>query len=207
MKRLTVAAFCVAVVVGLASAGTVHASVTISFDPDALIQAYPSAAGANTPGGLKVDQLDARRLHQPWGTVYETFHNPVNTQLQPNSYNTYMNWRDSLGLGRALLCSIAGSWTIAGRSWGETVVIKPGTTVTGTAAAGWNLRVIEEPYGLGGASVQWWTTDSTKYINTVSTTDNFSITADLYWDRNAMVGTPATRLLLPAIPSDSGLAT
>ena len=80
------------------------------------------------------------------------------------------------------------SWFLdngAAKSWGETVVVKPGTTVTGTAAAGWNVRVIDDPYGLGGASVQWWTTDPSKYINTVSSIGEFSITADLFWDNNA----------------------
>lgn len=161
--------------------------VTIRFDPDALIQAYPSAAGADEVGGRKVDQVDARRLHQPWATMplHETFYNPAAPQAQPENYNTYMNWRDSLGAGEGI--AMFNSWFLdngAARTWGETVVIKPGTTVTGTAADGWNVRVIEEPYGLGGASVQWWTTDSSKYINTVSDIGEFSITADLYWDTN-----------------------
>ncbi len=176
---------CVAAVVDLASA-TAQAAVTINFDPDVLIQAYPSAAGTDVPGGRKVDQVDARRLHQPWGTVYETFYNPANPQTQSDSYNTYMNWRDSLGDGEGI--AMFNSWFLDAsivRTWGETVVIKPGTTVTGTAASGWNVRVIDSPYGLGGSSVQWWTTDSSKYINTTSTIGEFSVTADLYWDANA----------------------
>lgn len=167
---------------------TVQADVTIRFDPDLLIQAYPSAAGTNVAGGRKVDQVDARRLHQPWATapLHETFYNPAAPQTQPDNYNTYMNWRDSLGAGEGI--AMFNSWFLDNsivRSWGETVVIKPGTTVTGTAANGWNVRVIDKPYGLEGASVQWWTTDSSKYINTLSDIGEFSITADLYWDTNA----------------------
>jgi hypothetical protein len=161
-------------------------AVTITFDPDVLIQAAPSAAGTDAAGERKVDQIDARRMHQPWGTVYETFYNPASPQVQPDSYNTYMNWRDSLGEGEGV--AMFNSWFLDNsnvRSWGEVVVIKPGTMVTGTTADGWNLRVIDSPYGLGGSSIQWWTTDSSKYINTISNIGQFSITADLYWDLDA----------------------
>jgi hypothetical protein len=183
MKKLV--AVCAVVILVMVLSAAVQA-VTISFDPDVLIQAAPSAAGTDAVGGRKVDQIDARRLHQPWGTVYETFYNPASPQPQPNSYNTYMNWRDSLGTGEGI--AMFNSWFLDEsnvRSWGETVVIKPGTTVTGTAADGWNVRVIDSPYGLGGSSVQWWTIDSSKYINTISNIGQFSITADLYWDINA----------------------
>jgi len=174
------------IVLVLAVSTTIQA-ITITFDPDVLIQAAPSAAGSDVAGGRKVDQLDARRMHQPWATAwYETFYNPASPQPQPNSYNTYMNWRDGLGAGEGI--AMFNSWFLDAsnvRSWGEIIVIKPGTSVTGTAADGWNVRVINSPYGLGGSSVQWWTLDSAKYINTVSNIGNFSITADLYWDLNA----------------------
>lgn len=165
---------------------TARADITLWFDPDSLIQSYPASAGSDAEGERKVDQLDARRLHQPWGTVYETFYNPGNPQTQPDSYNTYMNWQNSLGSGEGI--AMFNSWFLDQsivRTWGEIIVIRPGSTVTGTAADGWNVRVIEEPYGLGGASVQWWTTDSSKYINTLSDIGQFSITADLYWDYDA----------------------
>jgi hypothetical protein len=169
------------------TATTQAGSVTIQFDPDAIIQAYPITPGADVPGGRKIDQLDARRVHQIWKrtSLHETFYDPAASKPQPHSYNTYMNWRDSLGPGEGI--AMFNSWFLnngAARAWGETVVVKPGTEVIGTAADGWNVRIIEDPYGLGGASVQWWTTDPTKYINTVSSIDEFSITADLYWDNN-----------------------
>jgi len=177
---------CAAAAVLLAlTAGAWADMVTIQFDPDDLIQAYPGAAGTDAPGGRKVDQVDARRLHQPWATtpLHETFYNPAAPMPQPEAYNTYMNWRDSLGANEGI--AMFNSWFLnngAAQSWGETVVVKPGTMVTGTAADGWNLRVIVDPYGLGGACVQWWTLDPAKYINTLSDIGQFSITADLYWD-------------------------
>jgi hypothetical protein len=181
MRSLLAAAITVAVVL---ACGVAQADLTLTFDPDVLIQSSPASAGASDVAGQnKATQLDARRLHQPWETVYETFYNPAGPKPQPNSYNTYMNWRDSLGAGEGI--AMFNSWFLDQsnvRTWGETVVIKPGTVVTGTAADGWNVRVIDQPYGLGGASVQWWTTDPTKYINTLSNIGEFSITADLYWD-------------------------
>lgn len=185
MKKRSVTWIILAVVLvwsGMAQAD----AVTIVFDPDSLIQSYPAAAGSDVAGGQKVDQLDARRLHQQWAsTFYETFHNPDDPHAQPDDYNTYMNWRDSLGANEGI--AMFNSWFLdngAARSWGEAVVVKPGTTVTGTAASGWNVRVIENPYSYGGASVQWWTLDSSKYINTLSDIGEFSITAELYWDTN-----------------------
>lgn len=169
----------------MATQGSVQ-PVTITFDPDSLIQAYPSV---DQTGEYKDVQLDARRLHQPWATQwYETFtnRNPAYVKSQPDSYNTYMNWRDSLGAGEGIACF--NTWYLgndAVRSWGETIVMKPGTDVTATTANGWNYRIIDNPYALNGKSVQWWTTDSSKYINISSKTDSFSLTAELYWDNNA----------------------
>ncbi|MHB1034564.1 MAG: hypothetical protein ACYC35_25680 [Pirellulales bacterium] len=187
MRRFAVVAGAALLVVVCLSCAQAQASVTLTFDPDALIQAYPTTAGTSDVAGQnKVTQTDARRLHQPWGTVYETFYNPASPQPQPNSYNTYMNWRDSFGVGEGI--AVFNSWFMdngAARSWGETVVVKPETPVTGTAADGWNVTIVDDPYGLGGASVQWWTTDLTKRINATSSIGDFSITADLYWDNNA----------------------
>jgi hypothetical protein len=201
MKRFSLvfgAAFLLAIGLNVATA---NAALTLTFDPDALIQSAPASAGtSDTLGQNKVSQENARRVHQPWGTVYETFYNPANPQPQPDSYNTYMNWRDSLGAGEGI--AMFNSWFLDDsivRTWGETIVIKPGTAVTGTAASGWNVRVIDSPYGLGGSSVQWWTTDPTKRINTVSAIGNFSITADLYWDANGNGWDPGDA---PVVSSD-----
>jgi hypothetical protein len=160
--------------------GIVSADVTLTFDPDDIIQLYPADST-----GLKASQDNARRVHSVWtNPYYGTFSDVLQSgHTQPEDYNTYMNWRDSLGRGEGI--AMFNSWFLnqpAAQSWGEVIVVKPGTTVTGTAAAGWNVRIIQDPYGLGGASVQWWTTDSTYYINTLSDIGDFSITADLYWD-------------------------
>ncbi|MBN1806658.1 MAG: hypothetical protein JW837_15525 [Sedimentisphaerales bacterium] len=160
--------------------GIVSADVVLTFDPDDIIQQYPADST-----GQKATQEDARRVHDDWGNpYYGTFSDYMQSgHTQPEDYNTYMNWRESLGAGEGI--AMFNSWFYdnpRARSWGEAVVVKPGTTVIGTAADGWNVRIIVDPYSYGGGSVQWWTTDPSKYINTLSDIGEFSITADLYWD-------------------------
>jgi hypothetical protein len=178
----------------LACSGVASGSVTLTFDPNDLIQLSPADSNDS-----KTTQPDARRFHMTWATdYYGTFNDYLEAgHSQPSDYNAYMNWRNSLGAGEGI--AMFNSWFLDDsivRSWGETIVIKPGTTVAGTAADGWNVRVIDSPYGLGGSSVQWWTTDSSKYINTVSNIGNFSITADLYWDNNGNGWDPSDPVVL-----------
>ena len=162
------------------------ATVTISFDPNDILDRY-----AVDGTGLKAMQLDARRVHEDWAaSYYGTFSDAMQAgHAQSDDYNTYVNWRNSLddeGEGLAMF----NSWFLnnpAATSWGETVVSKPGTAITGTAADGWNLRYIHNPYNLGGSSVQWWTTDGSKRLRPTDLggldIGNFSITADLYYDQ------------------------
>lgn len=173
--------------------GSATATVTISFDPNDILDLY-----AVDGTGLKATQPDARRVHEVWGNpYYGTFSDAMQAgHTQPDDYNTYVNWRNSLdtaGEGLAMF----NSWFLdnpLARSWGETVVIKPGTTVTGTAASGWNMRVINSPYGLNGASVQWWTLTAANRLRPTSLggldIGNFSITADLYYDVTSDGWTP-----------------
>lgn len=168
-----------------------HATgVTLTFDPNDILDLYPASAGtADLPGENKATQPNARRVHAVWGNpFYETFYNPAAPHPQPSDYDTYMTWRNSLndpGEGIAMF----NTWFLnlsPVRSWGETVVNKPGTAVTATAADGWSYRVIVNPYGLGGSSVQWWTTDSSKRLRPTDLGGPdiglFSISADLFHD-------------------------
>ena len=170
----------------LAATSVALGEVTFRFDPDDLIQRAPAAAGSNAPGGLKVDQPDARRTHQPWGTVYETFYNPANPKPQPQSYNTYMNWRDGLGANEGI--SGFNIWLLDNpnaRSWGETTVWNPaGPAPTATAAPGWTASVIANPWGPGWLA-QWWTSDPANYINTSSNRGQFSFSGTAYKDIDA----------------------
>lgn len=173
----------------LAVSGAARADIlTFTFDPDDLIQLYPSSAGSDTDGERKVDQLNARRAHQPWAkNMYETFYNPASPQPQPTSYNTYMNWRDGLGAGEGI--SAFNIWlqdNPRARSWGEEIVWNPdGSAPTGTAdAAGkWDVEVIPNPWGSGWL-VQWSTDDPANYINTISDIGEFSFSGTAYWDSN-----------------------
>lgn len=178
-----------AFVLGMWSCETASA-VTFRFDPNALIQAYPGAAGtSDTEGQNKATQVNARRVHQRWAnTWYETFYNPAGPQTQPDSYNTYVNWATGLGEGEGI--SGFNIWmqdNPRARSWGETTVWNPyGAAPTGTAdAAGlWNVEAIANPWGPGWL-VQWWTDDPANYINSTSTIGEFSFSGTAYHDLDA----------------------
>jgi len=178
--------FCLVAGLLLAITTTAGKAVTFVFDPDDLIQLYPASAGySDVQGENKATQPNARRIHQPWGTVYETFYNPANPQPQPQSYNTYMNWRDSLGPGEGI--SAFNIWMLdesGARSWGEKVVWNPNgpkPTATADAEGKWNVEVIENPWGPGWL-VQWWTDNPDYYINTQSDIGEFSFSGIAYWD-------------------------
>jgi hypothetical protein len=159
--------------------------VKLSFDPNDLIDLFPADST-----GLKATQDNARRVHETWkGNYYNTFSDDLaGGHSQATDYNTYRNWRDGLGTGEGI--AMFNNWLIGysgAPTWGETWVVKPGTT-SGTSASGWSSRVINSPYGGAGEGgvVQWWTTDSTKYLRPGGANiDSFSVTADLYVDSNA----------------------
>ncbi|WP_022663675.1 PEP-CTERM sorting domain-containing protein [Desulfospira joergensenii] len=186
MKKILL--FISAIAIILAINGMAQATqVTLTFDPNDILDLYPSEAGdENVAGETKATQVNARRYHKSWAsTYYETFYNPAAPHDQSTDYNNYLAWRSSLtddGEGIAMF----NTWFLdnpAVKSWGETAVAKPGTEVSATAADGWTFRLIENPYGLGGTSVQWWTTDSTKLLQPGGVDiSEFSFTIDLYYD-------------------------
>lgn len=177
------------VAVGFCLTASAMADVTFRFDPDDLIQQAPGSAGTSDVAGQnKATQPNARRTHQPWATnMYETFYNPAAPAPQPQSYNTYMNWRDGLGAGEGI--SGFNIWlqdNPRARSWGESAVWNPlGAAPTGTADADgkWSVEVIPNPWGTGWL-VQWSTDDPANYINTVSDIGEFSFSGTPYWDTN-----------------------
>ena len=160
---------------------------TLTFDPDDLIQAFPSSPG--DPAN-KTTQVNARRVHEVWASSYaETFNNVVpHNKTQPDSYNTYMNWRDGLGENEGI--SAFNIWLLdnpRARSWGETTVWDPlGAAPSGTADADgkWNVEVDANPWGPGWI-VQWSTDDPANYINTLSDIGEFSFSGTMYHDNNA----------------------
>ncbi len=187
MKKIVT--ICIVMTMILTFSGVARSDiVTFKFDPDDLIQLYPASAGmSDVEGQNKVTQPNARRIHQPWATNwYETFYNPADPKPQPNSYNTYMNWRDSLGAGEGI--SRFNTWLLDNpnaRSWGETIVSRldapPGAA---TAADGWTAEILNNPWG-AGYLIEWSTDDPTKYINATSNIGEFSFTVDAYLDVDA----------------------
>lgn len=165
-------------------------AVTFLFDPNDLLDLYPSSAGtSDTNGQNKATQIDARRLHRQWATTwYETFYNPPAPQLQPHSYNNYMNWLDGLGAGEGI--SGFNIWMLdnpAARSWGENVVWNPSGAApqsTADAAGFWNTSIIANPWGPGWLA-QWWTDNPLYYLRPGGQNiGNFSFSGSAYWDNN-----------------------
>jgi hypothetical protein len=185
MKRLMIVV-AVAVLACLAFANVQASVVTLSFDPNALIDLYPTDSSQN-----KAVQPDARRIHMDWGTdYYGTFNDYLEVgHSQPTDYNTYVNWRNSL-VGPNDGIAVFNSWLIDGgnaQSWGEKHLVKPDTTVSATSVDGWSYRIIHNPYGpsLPGDVVQWYTLDPTKRLRPGGADiGNFTMTADLFLDNN-----------------------
>ena len=189
MKKLAMMLIAASIV--LAAGGVTQAAVvTLVFDPNDLIDLYPASAGdEDVAGENKATQENARRVHATWTSpIYETFHNPADPQTQPDSYNTYRNWRDGL-TGESEGIAMFNNWFLGwsgARTWGEKWVAKTDAPISATAADGWNWREIREPYRAEeGACIQWWTTNSAKYIrNGGADIGSFSVTVDLYEDTN-----------------------
>lgn len=165
-------------------------AVSFVFDPNDLLDLYPATAGnVGDTSTYKAVQPNARRIHQSWAsTFYETFYNPAAPHTQPNDYNTYMNWRASLGSGEGISCF--NIWLLdnpAARSWGESVVWNPlGPAPTATADSGglWNVQVINNPWGAGYLA-EWWTDNSAYYLRPGGTDiGEFGFSGTAYWDNN-----------------------
>ena len=165
-------------------------AVIFEFDPNDLINLYPATAGdQNDPSTYKAVQPNARRIHQSWAsTYYDTFYNPANPHTQPNDYNTYMNWRESLGPNEGI--AQFNIWLLdnpAARSWGEKVVWNPGGPApTATADDGglWKVQVINNPWG-SGYLAEWWTDNSNYYLRPGGADiGKFGFSGIAYWDNN-----------------------
>ena len=166
-------------------------AATFAFDPNDLLDLFPATAGSVADlSTYKAVQPNARRVHETWATTYyDTFYNPVAPHTQPDDYNTYLNWRTSLGAGEGI--SRFNIWLLdnpAARSWGEKLVWNPaGSAPTGTAASGWAVSVALSPPGWDpGYIVEWSTSDSTKYLRPGGADiGTFSFSGTAYSDNNA----------------------
>jgi hypothetical protein len=176
----------------LVAVGSAQATlVTFQFDPNDLLNLSPASAGSDMDGGRKIDQDNSRRLrklssYSPDGTTVDTFWDPAGHNTQPKEYNTYRNWLDGLGSDEGIASFniwMANSGPV--RSWGETLVTKPNSAVTGTAASGWSVEIIANPWVTGSSIARWYADDSSKYLRPGGTDiGDFSFTVDAYADSN-----------------------
>ena len=176
-------------VVGLMLSITGSASadvVTFQFDPDDFIGLYSTTPlPVSNPTGsshLKYEQDHPRRVHEVWGSgeqMYNTF-GTTGSMTDQASQNAYIAWRNSLDTSdegiayfNIWLRDNANAW-----NWGERLVSNPLAMPTATAASGWTVDVIANPWGSGWL-VEWWTDDVNKRINLANDLDPFSFSVDV----------------------------
>ena len=150
--------------------------ITVQFDPDALIQAYPTSAPGT--GDTAATQLNARRLVEPPGG-YNTYYSGGDYD-----YRKYGRWANSLGVGEGIAKFELYLRDGTSPFWGRDVVVNPaGPTPTATQAPGWTSTVtqVTGAPGLQGWVIEW-TRTTASYINSVSSIGDFSFTAPLYYD-------------------------
>lgn len=164
--------------------------VVFEFDPDDLIGLYSTTplpvstvGSGSSQSHLKYEQTSPRRVHETWaGTMYNTFGTTDfgGTETDLQSQNAYIAWRNSLDQSNEGIFSFniwlrdnTNAW-----NWGERLVSNPNYLPTATAASGWTVSVIANPWGSGWL-VQWETTQSDNLINLANDLDTFSFTVDV----------------------------
>jgi hypothetical protein len=172
-----------------AVAGTASAAVhTFTFDPNVIIDAYAPTVGDNVTV-TRVNQEECRRVYGAplYNGNVSTYNRGGGGQEE---YNTYVNWRDSLGEGegiRDFTLWLAPAWGYTS-SFGDALGYNPQitdnypTTVNNavqsvTAADGWVAEITNNgPYQ---PILRWYTTDPTKYLRPGGADiGQFSFTAD-----------------------------
>ena len=146
--------------------------LTFTFDPNDLIDQYEPGVptSSSNPRSVRLGGYDAYTGVANWsGSVDEI-------------EEDYLAWRDDNG--GYIRCF--NTWLADGgaaKQWGENVVIPPGSMITATAAEGWTVEIIENPWRDGMLMAQWSTDDPAYYLK-VGGADigEFSFTADVYLD-------------------------
>ena len=146
MKKFVIILAAVGLILGVS--GTAGAAVTFNFDPNDLLDLY----GTDYTQEKEV-QPNPRRLraggYDP-NMRFDTFLQSSyagDPDVQPEEYNTYLNWLDSLGAQEGITrfnmwCADA----VPARSWGEVLVSKPGSSMSATATDGWSVEVEENEW-------------------------------------------------------------
>ena len=105
--------------------------------------------------------------------------------VQPDDYNTYMNWHDGLtdsGEGVAWFqCWLRGG--AAAQGWGEMIAVDG--LMTGTATDNWNLTSVDHNNDPSKQMLVWSTDDPGSYLkNGGADISAFNITGDFFYDTN-----------------------
>jgi hypothetical protein len=178
---------CVVLIVVLAVVGVTQAELTYTFNPNDLIDQYDKGPPQGTP-----DPANPRAI---WtggaGTTYPGYigigdwNSAGYGSAMDNAIETdYLKWRDDDG-GYMVYFNIWLADNPRARGWGETLVIKPNTGLTATAADGWSVEVSTNEWH-DDLYYAIWEADSLDYALKVGGPDigDFSFTANLYVDED-----------------------
>lgn len=187
MKMKKLLAICI--VLGLVLAVSLPAGATLSyiFDPNDLVDLYDQGPPLGTP-----DPANPRSVYTGGtGTLYPGYQGigAWNTagygSTMDNAIKTdYLLWRDTDG-GYITQFNIWLADNPRARGWGETLVIKPNTSLTATSAPGWSVEVSPNQWHSDLYYAEW-TADEVNNALEIGGPDigDFSFTATLYVDEN-----------------------
>ncbi|MBN1806657.1 MAG: hypothetical protein JW837_15520 [Sedimentisphaerales bacterium] len=171
----------------LVVSGTVRAELIYQFNPNDLIDQYDQGPPLGTP-----DPANPRSIYDSGKTgtypAYQGIGN-WNTEGYGSARDIaiseeYLNWRDNDG-GYITQFNIWLADNPRARGWGETLVIKPNTGLTATAADGWSVEVSTNEWH-SDLYYAIWTADDIAYALKDGGPDigDFSFSATLYVDEN-----------------------
>ena len=173
------------------------APITFSFDPNDLINVFPSGVAA----GVNKNGPNSRGLLGTAGdlsTLATTYTNPSGfgaASSQPDGYNAYRNWLDGLGSNEGITSFnifLRGDFPNVA-AWGQTLkmagIAGENTNLSGTAGGGWTATVGQFSTSDWGYFVQWTTTDLALALRPGGADlPTFSFTADVVVDPDGAGG-------------------
>lgn len=178
---------CAVVIMMLVPSSVTQAGLTYVFNPNNLIDLYDQGPPLGTS-----DPANPRSVYTGGaGTLYPGYQGIGNwntagygSAMDLAIKADYFKWRDTDG-GYITAFNIWLADNPRARGWGETLVIKPNTSLTATTAAGWSVEVSPNQWHSDLYYAEW-TADDVANALKIGGSDigDFSFSATLYVDEN-----------------------
>lgn len=181
------------------------APITFTFDPNDLIDVFPSSVAA----GVNKNGPNSRGLLGTGGdlsTLATTYTNPSGfgaASSQPDGYNAYRNWLDSLGTNEGITTFnifMRGDFANVA-AWGQTLKMAgdpvTNNNLSGTAGGGWTVTTGQFSTPEWGYFVQWSAPDLASALRPGGMDlPTFSFTADIVVDPDGAGGAADVEAIL-----------